>query len=208
MFTEAAKTVMEVGGSPEVRGVRIHLSWWLDRDVYSSQPRPVAKSVRRTVSQPPGPGQLPVSSEGEEIMGPVDRLQQVSLSQGWGIPQYSCSSYLDTSSQQLYQYSVMVPAVPNTSIPGDVSHDRQLAMINCACAALLGIARETQRKFSSENSLTSLQGPLLQSAASSTATNTVLSSQEVPGLDQRQRRQGNKAGKGWAARKKLQAKHH
>ena len=69
-----------------------------------------------------------------------------------------------------------------------------------------------KRKFSSENSLTSLQGPLLQSAAANintTATTaTVLSSQEVPGLDQRQRREGNKAGKGWAARKKLQAKHH
>ena len=201
---EAAKTVMEVGGSLEVRGVRIQLSWWLDRETYSSQPRPAAKSVRRTVSQPP------VFSEGEEMMEPVDKLLQVSLSQGWGVPQYSCSSYLDTSNQQLYQYSVMVPAIPNTSIPGEVSHDRQLAMINCACAALLGIARETQRKFSSENSLTSLQGPLLQSAAPNTATNTatVLSSQEVPGLDQRQRRDGNKARKGGAARKNLQAKHH
>ena len=209
---EAAKTVMEVGGSLEVRGVRIHLSWWLDRDVYSSQPRPVAKSVRRTVSQPPGPGQPPVSSEGEEMMGPVEKLQQVSLSQGWGIPQYSCSSYLDTNNQQMYQYSVMVPAVPNTSIPGEVSEDRQLAMMNCACAALLGIAKETQRTLSGENSLTSLQGPLLQSAAANTnttaSTATVLSSQEVTGLDQRQRRDGNKARKGWAARKKLQAKHH
>ena len=203
MFTEAAKSVMEVGGCLEVGGARIHLSWWLDRDVYSSQPRPAAKSVRRTVSQPP------VFSEGEEMMEPVEKLLQVSLSQGWGVPQYSCSSYLDTSNQQLYQYSVMVPAIPNTSIPGEVSHDRQLAMINCACAALLGIARETQRKFSSENSLTSLQGPLLQSAAASTSnTATVLSSQEVPGLDQRQRRDGNKARKGGAARKNLQAKHH
>ena len=198
---EAAKTVMEVGGSLEVRGVRIQLSWWLDRETYSSQPRPAAKSVRRTVSQPPVS-----SSEGEEMMEPVDKLLQVSLSQGWGVPQYSCSSYLDTSKQQLYQYSVMVPAIPNTSIPGEVSHDRQLAMINCACAALLGIARETQRKFSSENSLTSLQGPLLQSAAASTAP--VLSSQEVPGLDQRQSRDGVKARKGGAARKKLQARHH
>ena len=143
------------------------------------------------------------------MTGPVERLQQVSLSQGWGIPQYSCSSYLDTTNQQLYQYSVMVPAIPNTSIPGEVSHDRQLAMINCACAALLGIARETQRKFSSENSLTSLQGPLLQSAAATTSnTVTVLSSQEVPGLDQRQRRDGVKARKGGAARKKLQTRHH
>ena len=205
MFTEAAKTVMEVGGSLEVGGARIHLSWWLDRDVYSSQPRPAVKSVRRTVSQPPVS-----SSEGEEMMGPVDKLLQVSLSQGWGVPQYSCSSYLDTTNQQMYQYSVMVPAVPNSSIPGDVSEDRQVAMMNCACAALLGIARETQRKFSSENSLTSLQGPLLQSAAPNTATNTatVLSSQEVPGLDQRQRRGGNKARKGGAARKKLQARQH
>ena len=136
----------------------------------------------------------------------MEKLHQVSLSQGWGVPQYSCSSYLDTTNQQMYQYSVMVPAVPNSLIPGEVSEDRQLAMMNCACAALLGIARETQRKFSSENSLTSLQGPLLQSAAANTVT--VLSSQEVPGLDQRQNRDGVKARKGGAARKKLQARPH
>ena len=224
MFTEAANTVMEVarGGSLEVGGAQVHLSWWLDRDVYSSQPRPAIKSVPRQppmgyrpTAQPPS-AQPPMSKmsvqEGEDMTGPVEKLHQVSLSQGWGIPRYSCSSYLDTNNQQMYQYSVMVPAVPNSSIPGEVSEDRQLAMMNCACAALLGIAKETQRKLSSENSLTSVQGPLLQSAAANTAstasTTTILSSQEVTGLDQRQRRDGNKARKGWAARKKLQAKHH
>ena len=30
---EAAKTVMELGGALEVGGVRVQLSWWLDRDV-------------------------------------------------------------------------------------------------------------------------------------------------------------------------------
>ena len=150
----------------------------------------------------------------EEMTGPVEKLHQVSLSQGWGIPRYSCSSCLDSSNQQLYQYSVMVPAVPNTSIPGEANHDRQLAMFNCACAALQGIARETERKFSSENSLTSLQEPHLQSAAATTwatvtaTTATVLSSQEFPGLEQRQSRGGNKARKGGAARKKLQARLH
>ena len=146
--------------------------------------------------------------QGEEMMGPVEKLHQISLSQGWGVPQYSCSSYLDNSNQQLYQYSVMVPAVPNSSIPGEASHDRQIAMMNCACAALLGIAKETEKKFSGESSLTSLQGPHLQSAAASTATASVLSSQEVPGLDQRQRRGANKARKGGAAPKKLQARQH
>ena len=214
MFTESAKNVMEVGGggSLEFGGAKIHLSWYLDRDVYSSQPRPAVKSVPR---QPPS-AQPPMSKmsvqEGEDMTGPVEKLHQVSLSQGWGIPRYSCSSYLDTNNQQMYQYSVMVPAVPNSSIPGEVSEDRQLAMMNCACAALLGIAKETQRKLSSENSLTSVQGPLLQSAAANTAstasTTTILSSQEVTGLDQRQRRDGVKARKGGAARKKLQARHH
>ena len=103
------------------------------------------------------------------------------------------------------------PGLGGTSVqllPGEVSEDRQLAMMNCACAALQGIARETQRKFSSENSLTSLQGPLHQSATANNATATILSSQEVTGLDQRQRRDGVKARKGGAARKKLQARHH
>ena len=144
----------------------------------------------------------------EEMTGPVEKLHQVSLSQGWGIPRYSCSSCLDSSNQQLYQYSVMVPAVPNTSIPGEASHDRHIAMMNCACAALLGIAKETEKKFSGESYLTSLQGPLQSAAASTdTASATVLSSQEVPGLEQRQSRGGNRARKGGAARKKLQARH-
>ena len=101
----------------------------------------------------------------------------------------------------------MVPAVPNTLIPGEASQDRQLAMMNCACAALQGIARETQRRFSSENSpasLSSLQGPHLQSAPANSTT--VLTSQQVAGLNQRQRRAGNKARKGGAAQKKLQAR--
>ena len=144
------------------------------------------------------------------MIGPVEKLHQVSLSQGWGVPQYSCASYLDINNQQLYQYSVMVPAVPNTLIPGEASQDRQLAMMNCACAALQGIARETQRRFSSENSpasltsLSSLQGPHLQSAPANSTT--VLTSQEVAGLNQRQRKAGNKARKGGAAQKKLQAR--
>ena len=139
------------------------------------------------------------------MIGPVEKLHQVSLSQGWGVPQYSCASYLDINNQQLYQYSVMVPAVPNTLIPGEASQDRQVAMMNCASAALQGIARETQRRFSSENSL-SLQEPQLQSAAANTTT--VLASQEVAGLNQRQRRRGNRGRKGGAALKKLQARPH
>ena len=202
---EAAKTVMEVGGALEVGGARIHLSWWLDRDVYSSQPRPAGKPgsqpARQQASQPAVV--QPPALNVQEMIGPVEKLHQVSLSQGWGVPQYSCASYLDSSNQQLYQYSVMVPAVPNTLIPGEASQDRQLAMMNCACAALQGIARETERRFSSENSL-SLQEPQLQSAAANTAT--VLSSQEVAGLNQRQRRRGNRARKGGAALKKLQAR--
>ena len=181
---EVAKSVMEVGGYLEVGGVRIHLSWWLDRVNYSSQPRPDAKSV----SQPPTV-EPPASSvqEGEKI-GPVEKLHQVSRSQGWGFPQYSLTSYLDNSNQLLHQYSVMVPAVPNTNIQGEASDDKQLAMMYCASAAL----------------------SQLQSAAANTATSTatVLCSQEVPGLNQSQRRGGKKARKGRAARKKLKARQH
>ena len=213
---EAAKTVMEVGGALEVGGARIHLSWWLDRDVYSSQPRPAGKPgsqpARQQASQPAVV--QPPALNVQEMIGPVEKLHQVSMSQGWGVPQYSCASYLDSSNQQLYQYSVMVPAVPNTLIPGEANQDRQLAMLNCACAALQGIARETQRRFSSENtpsslsSLTRLQGPHLQSVAPNTASASVLTSQGVAGLNQRPRKAGNKARKGGAAHKKLQARYH
>ena len=63
---EAAKTVMEFGGSLEVGGSRVQLSWWLDRDVYSSQPRPAFKSgdqsARQRDRQPPV-DQPPTSKE-------------------------------------------------------------------------------------------------------------------------------------------------
>ena len=143
------------------------------------------------------------------MIGPVEKLHEVSLGQGWGIPQYTCSSYLDVNNQQLYQYSVSVPAVPNSFIPGEVSEDRQVAMMNCACAALQGIATETQRKFSSENSLTRLQGPHLEAAATNTtATARLLTSQEESGINQRQGRAANKSRRGGGDRKKLQARHH
>ena len=58
----------------------------------------------------------------QELEGPVEKLHQVS--QGWGVPQYTVSSFLDSAGQQMFQYSV--------SVPHDASPDRHIAMINSA----------------------------------------------------------------------------
>ena len=121
---EAAKTVMERGEGLEVGGMRMEISWWLDREVYSSQPRPGGGKV---VSQNPVRQQVQ-----EEPSGPVEKLHQVSLSQGWGVPRYSCNAFLDYTGQQYFQYSVSVPAVPTSSITGEASLDRHIAMMNSA----------------------------------------------------------------------------
>ena len=122
---EAAKTVMERGEGLEVGGIRMEISWWLDREIYSSQPRPGSGKV---VSQNP----VRQQQEQGEPTGPVEKLHQVSLSQGWGIPRYSCNSFLDYTGQQVFQYSVSVPAVPTSSIMGEASLDRHIAMMNSA----------------------------------------------------------------------------
>ena len=116
---------MERGEGFEVGGIRMEISWWLDREIYSSQPRPGSGKV---VSQNPVRQQ---QVQGEPT-GPVEKLHQVSLSQGWGIPRYSCNSFLDYTGQQVFQYSVSVPAVPTSSIMGEASLDRHIAMMNSA----------------------------------------------------------------------------
>ena len=125
---EVAKTVMERGEGLEVGGGRLKVSWWLDREVYSSQPWQGSKTVSLYRQDPESPKPLtPLPVE-----GPVEKLHRISLSQSWGVPRYNCRSFLSSTGQQLYQYSVSVPAVPNSSVAGEASPDRQIAMMSAA----------------------------------------------------------------------------
>ena len=125
---EAARRVMERGEGLEVGGGRLKVSWWLDREVYSSQPWQGSKTVSLYRQDPESPKPLtPLPVE-----GPVEKLHRISLSQSWGVPRYTCRSFLSSTGQQLYQYSVSVPAVPNSSVAGEASPDRQIAMMSAA----------------------------------------------------------------------------
>ena len=83
--------------------------------MYSSQPWLGRQSARPQEVRP----------RQQELAGPVEKLYQVSLSQGWGAPQYTVSSFLDSAGQQMFQYSV-------SAVPHDASPDRHIAMINAA----------------------------------------------------------------------------
>ena len=106
---EVAKTVMERGEGLEVGGGRLKVSWWLDREVYSSQPW-----------------------QGSKVEGPVEKLHEISLSQNWGVPRYTCRSFLDFNGHEVFLYSVSVPAVPGSSVEGEPSPDKHIAMMNAA----------------------------------------------------------------------------
>jgi len=204
---EAAKSVMERGEGLEVGGCRLEISWWLDRETYSSQPRSGGSAGGMAGAKPA----TQMSARQQQQLawnGPVEKLQQVSLSQGWGWgePQYTSLSFRDSTGQQVFQYSVSVPAVPTSKITGEVSLDRHIAMMNTACAALQGIATETQRQFS--QNLTNIQrgqagvGPsssntmLGQVSVGPSSSNTMLRSEED------WRREANKAAR---PSKRLQA---
>ena len=94
---EAAKTVMERGEGLEVGGVRVKISWWLDREVYSSQPWQGSKPVSLDRQEEPQ-----VQVQQEQVEGPVEKLHKVSLSQNWGVPRYTVRSFLNFTGQQLF----------------------------------------------------------------------------------------------------------
>ena len=112
---EVAKTVMDRGEGLEVGGGRLKISWLLDREVYSSQPWQGSKE----------PAQV-------RVEGSVEKLHRISLSQNWGVPRYICRSFLDFNGQEVFLYSVSVPAVPNSSVKGEPSPDKHIAMMNAA----------------------------------------------------------------------------
>jgi len=66
------------------------------------------------------------------------------------LPQYNCSTFLDKTGQHVYQYEVSVPAVSKNCVLGEPSHDRHMALINSACAALQGIARASVQQYAAQ----------------------------------------------------------
>merc|ERR1712114_161556 len=106
------------------------------------------------------PGQGSGHSDGGYV-GPLEQLNRLCLSQGWGSPEYTCMSWGEgVTGQHVYQYHVSVK-VSQSHIYGEASHDRLLALINCACAALQAISAASMQQFSSPPpySMTVLQPP-------------------------------------------------
>ena len=71
----------------------------------------------------------------------------VCVGQGWGPPQYRCSTSPDLLGQAVHLYQVAVPRVSATWIPGSPNTDRHLALISCAQAGLHAITTASQVFF-------------------------------------------------------------
>ena len=129
---EAANHVMANGPHLEAGTEKLFLSWWLPRD----QPRTKVKTEDKLLRSEEDLTRLLSSPPPTAIIGPLERMHDLCLRQNWGIPQYNCSTFLDKTGQHVYQYEVSVPAVSKICLLGEPSHDRHMALINSACAAL------------------------------------------------------------------------
>jgi len=143
---EAANHVMAIGPNLEAGKEKLHLSWWLPR----GQQRPHAEFDSTNVSSEMDLTKLVSSPPPTAITGPLERMHDLCLRQNWGLPQYNCSTFLDKTGQHVYQYEVSVPAVSKNCVLGEPSHDRHMALINSACAALQGIARASVQQYAAQ----------------------------------------------------------
>ena len=124
----AANMVMDQGDNLMAGGHKLSLAWW----------RPSQHSP-------------PVAAVAPTIIGPLERLHTLCLRQQWGSPQYHCATYLDTTGQCVYQYNVSLPNISRHHVYGEASHDKHMALINSACAALQGITEASLKMYSSQH---------------------------------------------------------
>jgi len=175
---EAAMFVMSQSHDLMLEGNKLSLSWW-----QSGSQNEGAEAVYKPPSSVTGHGSgLPNGG----YVGPLEQLNKLCQSQGWGNPDYACLSSLDMTGQHVYQYHVSVPRISQSQIYGEASHDRLLALINCACAALQAISAASMQQFSSpppyyrtpppqlpsSSSMTVLQPPPASRRGGSTTRNT------------------------------------
>merc|ERR1712112_160190 len=138
---DAAEFVMSRGHELMVEGNKLSLSW-LEPTLLKEEtdvPFKPSSSI---------PGQGSGHSDGGYV-GPLEQSNRLCLSQGWGSPEYTCMSCVEgETGQHVYQYHVSVK-VSQSHIYGEASHDRLLALINCACATLQAISAASMQQFSS-----------------------------------------------------------
>ena len=134
--------VMGQGPDLVLEGNKLSLSWWQP----GTQNEGAAEALYKPPSSVAGLGSgLPKGG----YVGPLEQLNKLCLSQGWGIPEYACRSSLDITGQHVYQYNVSLPRISQSHVHGVASHDRLLALINCACAGLQAISASSMQQFSS-----------------------------------------------------------
>ena len=168
---DAAKFVMSQGHELMVEGNKLSLSWL--------EPTLLKEVAEVSFKHPSNIwGQGSVLSDGGYV-GPLEQLNRLCLSQGWGSPEYTCMSCVEgVTGQHVYQYHVSVK-VSQSHIYGEASHDRLLALINCACAALQAISAASMQQFSSPPPYYRTPPPQLPTSSSMTVL------QHPPGIRRR-----------------------
>ena len=168
---DAAKFVMSQGHELMVEGNKLSLSWL--------EPTLLKEVAEVSFKHPSNIwGQGSVLSDGGYV-GPLEQLNRLCLSQGWGSPEYTCMSCVEgVTGQHVYQYHVSVK-VSQSHIYGEASHDRLLALINCACAALQAISAASMQQFSSPPPYYRTPPPQLPTSSSMTVL------QPPPGIRRR-----------------------
>ena len=147
-----AKSVLDEGSNLELEGQKAELSWCGAQEeekekselMRQEQPREErSQVVQSMVEQQPGPAVV------VEPWRALENLLSLSLSLGWGAPQYFYRTALtvppDPQQQQqlVYQCSLTFPALPGLLVQGLPSLQPGIAAFSAACSALEGISRSS-----------------------------------------------------------------
>ena len=146
-----AKSVLDRGSNLEFDGEKVELTWCGAEEEEEKKEKKEKREKEPGQSRPQQPREdrsHPGQAEGEQLQqqqeaveGPVETLLRLSLSQGWGTPQYSYQTALSPQHQLLYQCSVSFPARPGVLVHGLPAFHPGLAAFSSAWTALEGISR-------------------------------------------------------------------
>jgi len=133
---EAANYAVEKGNQMELGTTRINVT-----SITSQHPRGQMESNQYTATAESFLNQVPPTP----FVGPLEQLFNIATKQGWGIPQFSVDQCINPLGQILHRYTVSLPHVSTTAVPGEWDTDRGAALINCAVSTLREITLASLR---------------------------------------------------------------
>ena len=141
-----AKSVLDRGSNLDFDGQKAELTWCGAEEEEEKKKEKEEKEPGLSRPQQPRedrsqPGQAEGGQQQQAVEGPVETLFRLSVSHGWGIPQYAYQTALSPHHQLIYQCSVSFPARPGVLVHGLPAFHPGLAAFSSAWTALEGISR-------------------------------------------------------------------